>query len=161
MNTPNINNSLINVDQIELQRKILEAEKEILKNIEDYALLFSRIQKATTLEEFNRIVSEDAANNDSFTDNSVNISDVKNEVDNNEENSDSWSKIKLSVPKVETTDELKEDTNTIDTNEDELKTITNEEESKEPSGPPKIKLNFWSFTKAANDENAEDQQKAA
>lgn len=161
MNTPNINNSLINVDQIELQRKILEAEKEILKNIEDYALLFSRIQKATTLEEFNRIVSEDAANDDSFTDNSVNILDVKNEVDNNEENSDSWSKIKLSVPKVETTDELKEDTNTIDTNEDELKIITNEEESKEPSGPPKIKLNFWSFTKAANDENAEDQQKAA
>jgi len=89
MNTPNINNSLINVDQIELQRKILEAEKEILKNIEDYALLFSRIQKATTLEEFNRIVSEDAANDDSFTDNSVNILDVKNEVDNNEENSDS------------------------------------------------------------------------
>ncbi len=170
--TPNMNNWLVNIDAIALETKKLEAKKEILQNIQDFALLFQRIQEASNMDEFNRIVSEDAeAANDSVFNEVPKTVKVSNEplykvpepvnitLDDDTNNSEiiswdtnnseiiSWDTNNSEVSEItETTEDVKE---TVAKYEDDFPT------------PPKIKLNLGWFGKPANDEKAEDEQKAA
>ncbi len=161
--TPNINNWLVNIDAIALETKKLEAKKEILQNIQDFALLFQRIQEASNMDEFNRIVSEDAeAANDS----------VFNEVPKTTKATNETS-FKIPEPvnitlEDDTTNDI-ENSTPISENESESgseseETIENEvkvEPTKYDDNFPKIKLNLGWFSKAANSWNDEEEQKAA
>lgn len=123
--TPNINNWLVNIDAIALETKKLEAKKEILQNIQDFAILFQRIQEAANMDEFNRIVSEEPET----VWNNTNISNIP------------VSNFDSEYIKSEYVSEAKN----IDLE----------------VWAPKIKLNLWSIWKSANDDNYDEEQKAA
>lgn len=123
--TPNINNWLVNIDAIALETKKLEAKKEILQNIQDFAMLFQRIQEAANMDEFNRIVSEEPEtvwNNTNIS--NIPVSNFDSEYIKSEDVSEAKN-IDLEV------------------------------------WAPKIKLNLWSIWKSANDDNYDEEQKAA
>jgi len=164
--TPNLNNWLVNIDAIALETKKLEAKKEILQNIQDFALLFQRIQEASNMDEFNRIVSEDAeaANDSSFTEplntskgKAVNNISYESNSEIVETEKETTSKISLWLDKKEINEDI------VDKVEEE--TVTNEvNNNEEPSSPPKIKLNLSGFMKSANDwsdESSDDEEKKA
>lgn len=161
--TPNMNNWLVNIDAIALETKKLEAKKEILQNIQDFALLFQRIQEASNMDEFNRIVSEDAeAANDSVFNEAPKTVKVSNEplykvpepvnitLDDDTNNSET---ISWDVTDITETSEISETTENV------KETVAKYED--DFPAPPKIKLNLGWFGKPANDEKAEDGQKAA
>lgn len=158
--TPNINNWLVNIDAIALETKKLEAKKEILQNIQDFALLFQRIQEASNMDEFNRIVSEDAeAANDSVFNEAPKTTKAANEPS-----------FKIPEPvnitlEDDTTNDIENSTTineseTEETIENEVKVAPTKYDDNFPT-PPKIKLNLGWFSKAANSWNDDDEEQKA
>jgi len=164
--TPNLNNWLVNIDAIALETKKLEAKKEILQNIQDFALLFQRIQEASNMDEFNRIVSEDSeATNDSVFNEAPKTTKAANEPSfkipepvNITLEDDTMNDIENSTPISEGEDET--ETKTEETIENEEKVAPTKYDDNFPI-PPKIKLNLGWFGKAANSWNDDEEQKAA
>lgn len=158
--TPNINNWLVNIDAIALETKKLEAKKEILQNIQDFALLFQRIQEASNMDEFNRIVSEDAeAANDSVFNEAPKTTKAANEPSfkipepvNITLEDDTTNDIENSTPISES--------ETEETIENEVKVAPTKYDDNFPT-PPKIKLNLGWFSKAANSWNDDDEEQKA
>lgn len=133
--TPNINNWLVNIDAIALETKKLEAKKEILQNIQDFAILFQRIQEAANMDEFNRIVSEEPE-----TDRIV-----------SEEPKTVWNNTNISnIPVSDFDSEYIKSEDVSEAKNIDLEVWA-----------PKIKLNLWSIWKSANDDNYDEEQKAA
>lgn len=156
--TPNLNNWLVNIDAIALETKKLEAKKEILQNIQDFALLFQRIQEASNMAEFDKIVSEDAeAANDSSFNETPKITKASND-----SNYKIPEPVNITLEDDTTSDLVSEPTEVISDEISEAieptKSITPKYEDNIPS-LPKIKLNLtgW-FGKAANSWNDEEEE---
>lgn len=156
--TPNNTSSLVNSENLEFERQRLNAEKEILANIEEFAWLFEKIRKSKNSEEFQKIISENSeASNDSKYETKNTESKIDNyeqeeskeeDRDSNVDNqSDTWekennsSKISLWINNESEDSQNNEDNNEDESKEESQNDNENSQDTEEPSAP-KIKLNL-------------------
>ncbi len=154
-----IPNRLINNENLDFERKRLEAEQEILANIEEFAWLFEKIRQSKDMNEFQKIVNEnsEAANDSSYKEvkssldykpeenNSVNIDDsTQNEAEDISESKKSEEKEEetSSSPKISLWINNNEEDNKDESEEKEETEKEDEKSDDDEPSAPKIKLNL-------------------
>lgn len=106
-----IPNRLINNESLDFERKRLEAEQEILANIEEFASLFEKIRQSKDINEFQKIVNENSeAANDSSYKTENNPVEEKSEEINSENIDDSTQNQAEDISESEKSEEKEEET---------------------------------------------------